>query len=368
MKNLKSLMLALAMVIVASISATAQNTSTYEYKPYPYMFVGIQAGGQTTFTHDYDQTKLITPIAAVSFGGMFSPVVGARLHVSGVHNIDGIKPFGTYKYKYASGNLDLMLNLANLFAPNRKCHLVNPYLLGGAGLAYLWDNEQTPAMMQTERVWADKRLVPAFRVGAMVEFNVSRLIGLNIEVDANNYHTIYTPKQTARGDWQLAAYAGIAFKFGYKKTKTVVPAVVTPVQECVEEVATPVVVVAPVVKEEPKAEPKKVEPATTRTNIFFELNKSVIQATETSKIKELAEWLKQHPTAKLTLTGYADAGTGTRTINSRLASERAKVVTRQLVEVYGIEASRISTDSKGDSVQPFTQNDDNRVVICLGAE
>lgn len=366
--KLKTILLALT-VMVASINATAQSTSTCGKKnAYPHMFVGLQVGGQTTFTQNYDQLKLITPIAGVSFGAHFSPVVGARLHVSGVHNMDGIEDLGTYKYKYASGNLDLMLNMANLFAPNRKCHLVDPYLLGGAGLAYLWDNKQTPAMAMSQRQWADNRLVGVFRVGAMVEFNVSRLIGLNIEVDANNYHTIYTPKQTARGDWQLAAYAGISFRFGHKKAKCCCPAPVVeqPAPVVVEEPA-PVVVEepAPVVVEEPAP---VVEPAKTRVNIFFELNKSVIQPSETAKIKELAEWLKQHPTAKLTLTGYADAGTGTRTINNRLASERAKVVTRQLVDVYGIEESRISTDSKGDAVQPFAQNDDNRVVICLGAE
>lgn len=366
MKTIKTLMLALTMIVAASVNAFAQGSSTTEYKPYPYMFVGVQAGAQTTFTQNYDQTKLITPIAAVSFGGMFSPVVGARLHVSGVHNMDGIENFGTYKYKYGSVNLDLMLNLANLFAPNRKCHLVNPYLLGGAGLAYLWDNEQTAAMAQTARQWADKRIVPAFRVGAMVEFNVSRLIGLNIEVDANNYHTIYTPKQTARGDWQIAAYAGIVFKFGHRRVKNEVPVVVTPVQEYVEEVNTGAATIVPVV--EPEPEPVKVEPARTQMNVFFELNKSVIQSTEGAKIKALADWLKQYPKAKVQLTGYADAATGNSKINSRLSSERVEVVARQLTEVYGIDASRISTESKGDKVQPFSTNEENRVVICLGAE
>jgi len=36
------------------------------------------------------------------------------------------------------------------------------------------------------------------------------------------------------------------------------------------------------------------------------------------------------------------------------------------VNEHGIDASRISTDSKGDTVQPFEENDKNRCVIVTG--
>ena len=34
----------------------------------------------------------------------------------------------------------------------------------------------------------------------------------------------------------------------------------------------------------------------------------------------------------------------------------------------GVSASRITTDAKGDTVQPFAQNDQNRVVIAICEE
>ena len=34
----------------------------------------------------------------------------------------------------------------------------------------------------------------------------------------------------------------------------------------------------------------------------------------------------------------------------------------------GIQASRITTDAKGDTIQPFGNNDDNRVTVVIGKE
>ena len=36
-----------------------------------------------------------------------------------------------------------------------------------------------------------------------------------------------------------------------------------------------------------------------------------------------------------------------------------------LVNKFGISRSRIMVDSKGDTVQPYEQNDLNRVTICI---
>ena len=75
--------------------------------------------------------------------------------------------------------------------------------------------------------------------------------------------------------------------------------------------------------------------------------------------------MNEHPTAKVMVTGYADAGTGNNKINDRLAAGRADAVVKALKNQYGIAESRISYDSKGSSVQPFAENDMNRVSICI---
>ena len=77
----------------------------------------------------------------------------------------------------------------------------------------------------------------------------------------------------------------------------------------------------------------------------------------------MANYLKDNPDAKASVTGYADSGTGTAEINQRLARQRAEAVRDLLVQKYGIDESRLTVDSKGSSEQPFAENDWNRVVI-----
>ena len=68
----------------------------------------------------------------------------------------------------------------------------------------------------------------------------------------------------------------------------------------------------------------------------------------------------------MSITGYADKGTGNARINKKYSQERANKFKDELVKNYGINASRIITDAKGDTVQPFADNDKNRCVIIIG--
>lgn len=66
--------------------------------------------------------------------------------------------------------------------------------------------------------------------------------------------------------------------------------------------------------------------------------------------------------------GYADAGTGSAEVNRAISEKRAARVAKVLTEKYGIDASRITSGYKGDTVQPFSNNDSNRVVIGVAKE
>ena len=92
---------------------------------------------------------------------------------------------------------------------------------------------------------------------------------------------------------------------------------------------------------------------------------TIIRDSEKQKVQDIADYMNAHPTSKVMITGYADAGTGNDRINDRLAKGRAQVVVKALKEQYGIAESRISWDSKGSRVQPFAENDLNRVSICI---
>ena len=123
-------------------------------------------------------------------------------------------------------------------------------------------------------------------------------------------------------------------------------------------------------KPEVKPQPKPVEqkPESEGLTVRFALAKAVVTEDEAAKIAAFAQWLKTHPKAKAEITGYADAGTGNTGINSNLSRQRVQAVAKILTQKHGIPASRIKTAYKGDTVQPFAANDDNRVVIGTAVE
>lgn len=118
-----------------------------------------------------------------------------------------------------------------------------------------------------------------------------------------------------------------------------------------------------VVVEEPQ--PKEVvvlQPM--QQDVYFALNSARIQDDQQSKIKLLVEYLQQNPSAKINVTGYADAETGNQQINKKLSENRALNVADAL-KAQGILADRIIVDYKGDTVQPYKVPEKNRVSICI---
>lgn len=376
MNNLKlfALLLSLAMVTTAA----AQERKDAQTRSYPYFFAGIQGGAQTTFTN-YDATKLITPIGGVNVGAMLAPAVGARLHVSGINNKGGFRYSGQkYDYNYAVTDLDLMLNLCRVFAPGKE-PLMDLYLIGGAGFGVTWRNDDFRHLAASALTdgnlhlgWEDRRFVHNFRVGLQLEANVSKLIGINLEVTANNLQDRFNAKINGHGDWQMQALLGVNFRFGGKKKGAPVyvaqPAPVQPAPVQPAPVAERASEVQP--KPEVKPQPKPVEqkPESEGLTVRFALAKAVVTEDEAAKIAAFAQWLKKHPKAKAEITGYADAGTGNTGINSNLSRQRVQAVAKILTQKHGIPASRIKTAYKGDTVQPFAANDDNRVVIGTAVE
>ena len=62
----------------------------------------------------------------------------------------------------------------------------------------------------------------------------------------------------------------------------------------------------------------------------------------------------------IVVEGYADAKTGTADYNKELSLKRAEAVKDVLLK-YG--ATNVTVKAFGSEVQPFTENDMNRVVI-----
>lgn len=344
----------LATGIAAPAMAQESSATEKDYKPFPHMFIGIQGGGQTTFTN-YNNAKLITPNTAVSLGGWFTPVVGSRLHVSGMWNKGGFKGGDNdykYDYKYVTTDFDLMLNLVTLFG-RKDYYPVNLYLIGGIGLNYAWDNDDA-FVRKTDmpRAYKDDLFSHNARVGAQLDVNLHKNVSLNLEVDANSLGDRFNSKVNGSDDWQLTASLGLAVKFGYKKAKKVVAA---PVEE---EWATRM----DTIWYDDVVESARVEDGKMTWNVFYPIDKSDFRAE--AQLKAIGEFLKDHRECKVDVKSYADKGTGNPSYNKKLAAQRAEKAVKALVDA-GVPKSSITSSSYGDTVQPFSENDKNRVSIIV---
>ena len=263
MKRLSYILATVALLLGVSTTATAQDADEY----YPHNFISVQGGGQVTLTH-YDLMDLFTPQVAVSFGRYFNPKVGARLHLQGFDTkggfqkdrFPGLTDDQDYKFKAVTGDLDLLMNMSNILAPNRSSQKFNWVLIAGFGVNYGWDFDEYKGIVNSMKANNNYYVGPDQcgtkhssyngRLGTQFEFCPSRNFGISLELDANYKNDCYNLKANYDPDWQIAALVGLTYKFGMKKKPA--PVVVPPAP--VVEEPEPVVV-----KEDPKPDPK-VEP------------------------------------------------------------------------------------------------------------
>lgn len=93
--------------------------------------------------------------------------------------------------------------------------------------------------------------------------------------------------------------------------------------------------------------------------IGFVINKADLTSQSDAYLYSIAQAYKD---SELIVKGYADVKTGNPEYNMELSKKRAEVVKAKLIE-YG--ATNVSIEALGDTVQPFADNDMNRVAIVI---
>jgi len=83
-------------------------------------------------------------------------------------------------------------------------------------------------------------------------------------------------------------------------------------------------------------------------SIFFELGSATVKSIYNDRIFTIAKMMKANPSASLVITGNCDE-TGNDNENQRLGARRADNVKSILVKNFGIDGSRISTETKGST-------------------
>ena len=386
--KLKSLTLILAVALGAQVAFAQQSKSDPSVEFNPHWYGQIQGGaaytiGETAFKN------LISPAGALSLGYQFNPTLGVRFNAAGFQGKGAVvSPLEVYKFNYLQGAFDLTLNLAQLFGYKHD-RVFNPFVFIGGGAAFGFNNGANKVTKTNPKeyfalLWEKNMITPVARVGLGADFRLSDAVALTLEVNDNVLSDKFNSKKVGHPDFQFNALAGLKINFGKTtrpSAKYLAELAAAEAAAAAEKARLEAERAAKLAAEKAAAEKAAAEKALAdklaaekaaaeklaaemrQVNTFFTINSYVISDEEAAKLVRYIDWLKANPDVNIAIAGHADKGTGTKRINQKLSEQRAAAVKDFLVE-RGIAESRIvSVVANGDHIQPFEENDLNRVVI-----
>ena len=383
--KLKRILMSTLVALGLCATAQAQQPQTQEVFD-PHWYVQIQPLGAQYTLGEVDFSDLISYNVQAAVGYQFNPYIGLRLGVNAWQSKAGldtkILANNQWKWKYVAPALDVTFDLTNMLMGYKYDRPFNLGLFAGAGLNIGFDNDEATNVLNAwkaqygttemgsqsmEYTWTGTEVRGFGRLGLTGDFRINDMFTVGLEVAANALSDKYNSKKAGNLDWYFNALAGVKINLGQTHHPEAIKGAAAP--QIIHRVDTIYV------KQQVPAQRNNVAPATAaaqssvaplRRDIFFTIRATQVASQENKdKVKEVADYLKKYPNAKVSVTGYADKGTGNATINTNLSQKRAKVVADILKNQYGIDASRITVDYKGHNEQPFAENDKNRVTICI---
>lgn len=374
----KKTIISLVLGCISVLPASAQNG----------WFVEAGGGVQTIFSSDagkLDFGKRLTPSYTIGVGKWITPAYALRLQVGGyalngmstseglylrdpqtdgsvygphdpvIDNVT-VRPDGTYRHylRYVNAHADFMVSLSRLLFHNQSKFDVLPAV--GFGYAHAFAYRGTAST---------NSLTANFSVAA--KYSVMKCMDVNLEIASALMPDHFDGRITGRKyEPTLGATLGLTYRFNASKPyvrkerskKHRREAVVDTVYMVERVVERPVfkdrIVEKPVVK---KQESFRL------ASISFAYASAKPAKKQEIVFENIVEYLKQHPSARIRLDGYADKATGKARTNLMLSIRRTDSVRNILIERYGIAPSRIDAQGIGCNAQPYEKNEHNRVVI-----
>ncbi|MBQ1936257.1 MAG: OmpA family protein [Bacteroidales bacterium] len=399
---MKQLLITVMTLLVMSNVVSAQQSRSDEKLEFrPNWGLKVQGGASFTIG-EADFSKLLSPAAQLSATYNFHHAMGVRFGFSGWEGKGTVVVTDEmYSFRFLQLNADYVLDLASLFGGFKHDRIWTPYVFAGIGGAYGFDNKEAGKYVAEfgdvlSRYW---ETAPFFvvRAGLGVDFWVAKNVALGLEANANGYSDKFNSKGAVSGfnpDFQFNALLGLKFRFGGNTRPSKAYADKVAAEEAAEaarlaaekaaaekaaaekaaaeKAAAEKAAAEKAAAEKAAAEKAAAEKAAAEraricaeqsTDVFFTIGSYSIRKSEMPKIDKLVEFLKANPDYSVSLVGYADKATGTSARNLVISKERVNAVKAKMIQL-GAPADRIETDYVGDTVQPYVENDQNRVIIC----
>ncbi len=302
----------------------------------------------------------------LEIGRWNSPNWGARVVIDG-GSIKHVNPAALAETTWIGGHVDLMYNIINAWGsynPDRVYSLI-PYV----GIGYMhgldedWSNVYDRAL--------------TYNAGLINNFQLSKSVALFLEIGMRIADHSFDGAP-ADGITEKIGYDGIltgkaGIKFGLGGKQDFTPAelmdynLINDLNSQINRLRAEneeLRLRPESCPECPEVEPTVINEAVYVPNVvFFRINSAKIDKGQQVSVHNTAEYMKANPDAKVNIVAYADAQTGTPEYNFALSEKRARAVADALTNDYAIDSDRISIDWKGDTEQPYAENDWNRVAI-----
>ena len=350
----------------------------------------VEAGGgvQTIFSSDaskLDFGKRLTPSYTIGVGKWITPAYALRLQVGGyalngmstseglylrdpqtdgsvygphdpvIDNVT-VRPDGTYRHylRYVNAHADFMVSLSRLLFHNQSKFDVLPAI--GFGYAHAFAYRGTA---NTNSLTAN------FSVAA--KYSVLKCMDVNLEIASALMPGHFDGRITGRKyEPTLGATLGLTYRFNASKPYVRKERSKKHRREAVVDTVYMVerIVERPVFKDRIVEKPvAKKQESFRLASISFAYASAKPAKKQDIVFENIVEYLKQHPSARIRLDGYADKATGKARTNLMLSIRRTDSVRNILIERYGIAPSRIDAQGIGCNAQPYEKNEHNRVVI-----
>ena len=372
---LAALALAASGTAMAQETQTVQNgdfTETVEYSTDKFKvetnrfwsnwFVSA-GGGVNLYFGDHDRQvkfgKRLAPAVDVAIGKWFTPGIGVRFAYSGlsvkgatqtgIHStgeeVPGKGGYGYWltkqKFNFFNFHLDAMFNVSNLlfgYNPNRVYSL-SPYV----GLGVMKTND-TPKATEI-----------AGHFGLMNSFRLCDALDLNLDIRGTLVSDAFDGENSGRGgEGMLTATVGLAYKFkkrGWDKAKTVVRIdnrAINALRQQLSDAEAENERLKRALAEGNREKAKEIVTKASANLVTFQIGKATLSNEARANLGMMAEAIKSGDKSVVyTITGYADAGTGSKRINERLSKKRAEAVLNCLVKEFGVSESQLRVDHKG---------------------
>lgn len=320
-------------------------------------------GGVNLYFGDHDKQvkfgKRLAPAVDVAIGKWFTPGIGVRFAYSGlsvkgatqtgIHStgeeVPGKGGYGYWltkqKFNFFNFHLDAMFNVSNLFFgynPNRVYSL-SPYV----GLGVMKTND-TPKATEI-----------AGHFGLLNSFRLCDALDLNLDIRGTLVSDAFDGEAYGRGgEGMLSATVGLTYKFkkrGWDKAKTVVRIdnrAINALRQQLADAEAENDRLKRALAEGNRQKAKEIVTKASANLVTFPIGKATLSNEARANLSLLAEAIKSGDgNVVYTITGYADAGTGSKRINERLSKRRAEAVRDCLVKEFGVSESQLRVDYKG---------------------